>query len=148
MNMLNLNTLYKLIKSEEQRRDEYVETYSKFPYVFNPQVVEYSNKNIEWMKKEYKERGGKRNVWAGVASRSFHGRSYLRRFATVFGGGFIQEDINDLTEKERTKMNEWFCTVFPNDPDEMPQDFESYLEAKEYGVEMFGEGNYTIESPC
>lgn len=41
-------------------------------------------------------------------------------------------------------MNEWFCTVFPNDPDEMPQDFE----AKEYGVEMFGEGNYTIESPC
>lgn len=45
-------------------------------------------------------------------------------------------------------MNEWFCTVFPNDSDEMPQDFESYLEAKEYGVEMFGEGNYTIESPC
>ena len=26
-------------------------------------------------------------------------------------------------------MNEWFCTVFPNDPDEMPQDFESYVEA-------------------
>ena len=23
-------------------------------------------------------------------------------------------------------MNEWFCTVFPNDLDEMPQDFESY----------------------
>ena len=30
----------------------------------------------------------------------------------------------------------------------MPQDFESYVEAKEYGDEMFGEGNYTIESPC
>lgn len=60
--MMNLNTLYKLIKSEKQRLDEYVETYSKFPYVFNPRVVEYSNKNIEWMKKEYKERGGKRNL--------------------------------------------------------------------------------------
>ena len=42
-------------------------------------------------------------------------------------------------------MNEWFCTVFPNDLDEMAQDFESYVEAKEYGDEMFGEGNYTIE---
>jgi hypothetical protein len=28
-NMLNLNTLYKLIKSEEQRLDKYVETYSQ-----------------------------------------------------------------------------------------------------------------------
>lgn len=45
-------------------------------------------------------------------------------------------------------MNEWFCTVFPNDLDEMPQDFESYVEANKYGVEMFGEDNYTIESPC
>lgn len=44
-------------------------------------------------------------------------------------------------------MKEWFCTVFPNDLDEMPQDFESYAEAKEYGDEMFGESNYTIESP-
>lgn len=38
-----------------------------------------------------------------VARRSFHGRGYLRRFATVFGSSFIREDINDLTEKERTK---------------------------------------------
>lgn len=46
-------------------------------------------------------------------------------------------------------MNEeWFCTVFPNDPDEMPQDFSTYREAIEYGNEMLGEGNYTIESPC
>lgn len=44
--------------------------------------------------------------------------------------------------------NEWFCTVFPNDPDEMPQDFPSYAAAKEYGNEMFGEGNYEISSPC
>ena len=43
---------------------------------------------------------------------------------------------------------EWFCTVFPNDPNEMPQDFPSYKEAREYGDEMFGEGNYVIESPC
>lgn len=46
------------------------------------------------------------------------------------------------------KMNEWFCTVFPYDPDEMPQDFESYAEAKEYGDKMFGKGNYILESPC
>lgn len=45
-------------------------------------------------------------------------------------------------------MSEWFCTVFPNAPDEMPQDFQSYDEAREYGDEMFGKGNYTIESPC
>lgn len=44
-------------------------------------------------------------------------------------------------------MNEWFGTVFPNDPDETPQDFTSYEAAKEYGEKMFGEGNYTIESP-
>ena len=35
--------------------------------------------------------------------------------------------------KREKKMNEWFCTVFPNDLDEMPQDFESYVEAKERG---------------
>lgn len=42
---------------------------------------------------------------------------------------------------------EWFCTVFPNDPSEMPQDFPIYEEAREYGDEMFGEGNYVIETP-
>ena len=42
-------------------------------------------------------------------------------------------------------MNEWFCTVFPNDLDEMPQDFENYVEAKEYGDEMFGEGGNTMD---
>lgn len=38
-------------------------------------------------------------------------------------------------------------TVFPNDPDEMPQDFETKSEAIKYGNEQFGEGEYTIESP-
>ena len=38
-------------------------------------------------------------------------------------------------------------TVFPNDPDEMPQDFETKQEAVEYGNERFGQGEYTIESP-
>lgn len=44
--------------------------------------------------------------------------------------------------------SDWFCTVFPNDPNEMPQDFPTYQAAKEYGDDMFGEGNYTIETPC
>lgn len=44
--------------------------------------------------------------------------------------------------------DEWFCTVFPNAPAEMPQDFPTYQAAKEYGDDMFGEGNYTIETPC
>lgn len=44
-------------------------------------------------------------------------------------------------------MSELFYTVFPNDENEMPQDFPSYEEAKEYGNEMFGEGNYSIEAP-
>lgn len=35
-------------------------------------------------------------------------------------------------------------TVFPNDPDEMPQDFETYAEAKAYGEEWLPDG-YTIE---
>lgn len=43
---MNLNILYNLIKSEEQRLDRYVETYSKFPYVFNPRVVDYSIKTL------------------------------------------------------------------------------------------------------
>lgn len=46
------------------------------------------------------------------------------------------------------QTEEWFCTVFPNDPDEMPQDFYTYKEAEEYGDSKFGKGAYTIESPC
>lgn len=42
-----------------------------------------------------------------------------------------------------------FFTVFPigNCKDEMPQDFPTRKEAKEYGEEQFGEGNYVIETP-
>lgn len=39
-------------------------------------------------------------------------------------------------------------TVFPNDPNEMPQDFETKREAIEYGDEWLGKGNYTIEATC
>ena len=45
-----------------------------------------------------------------------------------------------------------FWTVFPleaedpfENPSKMPQDFPSRKEAKEYGDDVFGEGNYTIE---
>ena len=39
-------------------------------------------------------------------------------------------------------------TVFPMNGIDMPQDFESYEEAKRYGEEEFGPGEYEIESPC
>lgn len=42
---------------------------------------------------------------------------------------------------------EIFWTVFPNDNNEVPQDFETYEDAVEYGNEQFGEGNYEISSP-
>ncbi len=53
-------------------------------------------------------------------------------------GGFLKQKDN----------KEWFCTLFPDDPDAMPQDFASYEEAEAYGNERFGEGNFSIESPC
>lgn len=37
-------------------------------------------------------------------------------------------------------------TVFPKDKEEMPQDFSDYQDAKNYGDEEFGPGNYEIES--
>lgn len=43
------------------------------------------------------------------------------------------------------KDTETAYTVFPDDPDEMPQEFESYCDAEEYGNERFGKGNYIIE---
>ena len=48
------------------------------------------------------------------------------------------------------QQDEWFCTVFPKEEgsDSLPQDFSSYEEAEAYGNEVYGESNYTIESPC
>lgn len=37
-------------------------------------------------------------------------------------------------------------TVFPKIEGELPQDFSTYSDAKEYGDEEFGRGNYEIES--
>ena len=48
----------------------------------------------------------------------------------------------------RVVKDDWFCTVFPNDPDEPPSDFDSYDDALEFALENYGEGNFTIESPC
>ena len=62
----------------------------------------------------------------------------------IFKLMIIKCPVGNETFERRERM---VCTVFPNDLDEMPQDFESYAEAKEYGDEMFGESNYTIESP-
>lgn len=45
-------------------------------------------------------------------------------------------------------MSEYFVTVFPKEEGEMPQDFPSYVETKEFADKEYGEGNYTIESPC
>lgn len=42
---------------------------------------------------------------------------------------------------------EEFVTCFPLNPEELPQDFQTYAEAKQYGDEKYGEGGYTIESP-
>lgn len=42
-----------------------------------------------------------------------------------------------------------FYTVFPINEyeDELAQDFTTWNDAKEYGNEKFGEGNYIIETP-
>lgn len=42
-----------------------------------------------------------------------------------------------------------FYTVFPINEyeNELPQDFPTQKEAKEFGNEEFGEGNYIIETP-
>ncbi len=50
--------------------------------------------------------------------------------------------------KRRTaEMTGPIYTVFPSDPNEIPQDFDTYYEAREYGEKHFGSGKYTIESP-
>ena len=49
-------------------------------------------------------------------------------------------------------MSDKFVTVFfDENSDEMPQDFPTYAEAKEYAEEKIKEGratSYDIESPC
>lgn len=39
---------------------------------------------------------------------------------------------------------ETIFTVFPNNENEMPQDFETYEKAEEYANTEFGVGNYQI----
>lgn len=46
------------------------------------------------------------------------------------------------------EIDEFFVTVFPKEEGEMPQDFPSYAEAKEFADKEYGEDNYAIESPC
>lgn len=45
-------------------------------------------------------------------------------------------------------MDEYFVTVFPKEEGEIPRDFPSYAEAKEFADEEYGKDNYTIKSPC
>ncbi len=45
-------------------------------------------------------------------------------------------------------IDEHFYTVFPKDPDKLPQDFPTYEEAKQFADAEYGAGNYEIESPC
>lgn len=49
---------------------------------------------------------------------------------------------------EEDSMEAIIYCVFPHDPSEMPQEFTDYNEAKEYGDDIFGPGNYEIECPC
>lgn len=37
-------------------------------------------------------------------------------------------------------------TVFPSDPDELPQDFPTYSAAVAYGNDVFGEGCFVVSS--
>lgn len=46
----------------------------------------------------------------------------------------------------RRKENKMIYTVFPKDKDSMPQDFETYQEAKSYGDDVLGKDQYQIAS--
>lgn len=52
---------------------------------------------------------------------------------------------DEIDESEKEICEEWFCTVF--DKEGNAKDFDSYEEAEKYGIETYGEGNFTIESP-
>ena len=59
---MNLNSLYKMIKEEKIHLSRAKELQVKFPDVLNPQTLEYVEKYLKLLIKEYKARGGKRNV--------------------------------------------------------------------------------------
>ena len=59
---MNLNILYKMIKQEKIYLSHAKELQMKFPDRVEPQAIEYAEKYIERLIKEYKGMGGKRNV--------------------------------------------------------------------------------------
>ena len=59
---MKLNTLYKMIKEEKNHLSRAKELQAKFPDVLNPQTLEYVENYLNRLIKEYKARGGKRNV--------------------------------------------------------------------------------------
>ena len=58
---MNLNILYKMIMAEKKYLCHAKELNLKFPGKVNPQAIEYSEKYIMRLIKDYKENGGKRN---------------------------------------------------------------------------------------
>ena len=46
--------------------------------------------------------------------------------------------------RRRDNMSKEIWTVIPHDPHEMPQEFNTFESAREYGDEAYGEGNYGI----
>ena len=59
---MKLNSLYKMIKLEKIYLSYAKELQMKFPDRVEPQAIEYVEKHIELLIKEYKGMGGKRNV--------------------------------------------------------------------------------------
>lgn len=60
--IMTLNNLYKMIKEEKKFLIYAKETDLKYPDIVNHQVIEYSENYIKRLIKEYREKGGKRNV--------------------------------------------------------------------------------------
>ena len=58
----------------------------------------------------------------------------------------VDEWINQFGQNYTKGGNNMIHTVFPKDADEMPQDFPTWEEAKEYAEENFSECGYVIES--
>lgn len=61
-----------------------------------------------------------------------------------------EEDEEDEEVEEslkESKKEEKIFTVFPDDKNELPQDFPTFEEAKAFAVKEFGKGKYTIQSP-